>query len=449
MAISDPDGYRKTPLSTKFLDGARPRIRSELATLLARRGSLGRIVALVINERLANTVFRPIDQLYCLTPLCDGLRYEGHKKERLLIPGSPPFCVRPKVESTGDIVPSLVHQSCIRPGRCCHQQNLGGTDDKSFWSTIDKDVTADKFVEILRDWADLDIRLTEVFKSRIKCSAQYLTDSYAENRPSPTRKSDFITWEQSIIEGNDHPIHKARMPINPSLQPLNGFDFKHVDIAFMAVKRDFLSTHGQLEEELEPLLAAARIDAGISCDRSEMVIPIHEFQIRFVLSLPMAAGQVRLLPQRLTALGQASSRSLTVPSLPGLCIKLSLSVIIGNSIRTIDSADASRAVKCWSSGMLDTSNVMGLRETPIEILPEVACVNALDDHLAVTIRWDPYHHSRPLINRDISYAMAGALNEPAVIGEAPCVAESVFQLNTLPKRLDFLRRYVLLPLMIC
>lgn len=53
--------------------------------------------------------------------------------------------------------------------------------------------------------------------------------------------------------------------------------------------------------------------------------------------------------------------------------------------------------------MLNPTRVIGLQGTPLKILPEVACVNGLGDHLAVMIRWDPYHSSRLPVDPDIGY----------------------------------------------
>ncbi|CAD6581383.1 MAG: hypothetical protein ASARMPRED_000595 [Alectoria sarmentosa] len=425
-----------SPHSTK---GERPKMSRDLSTLLAHRGSLGRIVALVANERLVHIVFRPADQLYYISPLPSALTGEQVLKERFIISGSAPFHAQ-QIEPSGNVVPALMHESDIQLGTYCFQQQLvGDNHSSSSWTDVDDNVTADRFVHVLCRWTGWDIKLTSVFEERIRCSAQYLADTYAENRPCPTRESDYITWEQAIVEANGHPLHKCRMPVDPRTQPTIGFDFKRADIAFMAVKRDILATYGSLETELEPLLAVAGIDTVAAVDSSEIVIPVHEFQVRFLLSLPKAMGQLRLLPQKVKALAQSSTRSMTVPSLPGLCVKLSLSLIIGGSLRTIESRSAFMAVRYWTAGMLDASKVVGLQGTPIEILEEVACANGLGDHLAVEIRWDPYHSSRPPVNSDIGYAVAGALCEPAVIGQMGCVAETVFELTSLSQRLDFLR----------
>lgn len=144
-----------------------------------------------------------------------------------------------------------------------------------------------------------------------------------------------------------------------------------------------------LRPSWNPLLAAAGIDPNMAADNSELVIPVHDFQVKFLLSLPQAAGQLRLLPQKVGALAQSSTRSLTVPSLPGIAVKLSLSLIIGGSLRTINSPSAFNSVRYWTAGMLNPNRVIGLQGTPLEILPEVACANGLGDHLAVIIRWDP------------------------------------------------------------
>ncbi|KAI4136768.1 MAG: hypothetical protein LQ341_005460, partial [Variospora aurantia] len=430
-----------TPLGSGQTRSAEaPNVSSDIARSLAHRASLGRIVALVANERLVQIYYNPNEQLYYISALAGPSTKLQVNTERFVISGSPPF--RSKQGKLGNVIPALMHESNIQPGRYSFQQQLINTATGLYsWIDVDVNVTANYFVDNLRSWTGWDIKLTKVFAERIRCSTQYLADAYAENRLCPTRQSDYITWEQSIVEANGHPLHKCRMPVDPRTQATKGVDFKHATIAFMAVKRGILDMYGELETELEPLNAAAGINSGAAIDVSEIVIPVHDFQVKFLLSLPQAAGQLRVLPQKISALAQSSTRTLTVPSLPGIGIKLSLSLIIGDNIRIINSRSAFNAVQYWTAGMLDPSKLVGLRETPLEILPEVACANGLGDHLAVMVRWDPYHSSRPPVDADIGYAVAGALGEPAVIGERSCVAESVFELTTSAKRLDFLRNY--------
>ena len=416
-------------------NGERPKVSREVANSLAHRGTLGRIVALVANERLVHILFEPKELRYFISPLPTLPTWQQVKNERFIISGSAPFRSRQKIN--GYIKPALMHESNIQPREYRYQQLLPGTDS---WIDTDENVTADRFVDVLRSWMGWDIKLTRVFEERIRCSAQYLADAYAEDRPCPTRQSEYIAWEQAVVEGNLHPLHKCRMPVDPRTQATNGFDFKRANIAFMAVKRTVLTTYGLLETELEPLLAVAGIDPTMAADSSEVVIPVHDFQVQFLLSLPQAAGQLRLLPQKVGALAQSSTRSMTVLSLPGIAIKLSLSLIIGGSLRTINSSSAYNAVRYWTAGMLDPIRVIGLHGIPLEILPEVACANGLDDHLAVMVRWDPYHSSQLPVDPDIGYAVAGALSERAAIKKKGCVAESAFELNSLSERVDFLRK---------
>ena len=435
MTIPNPPTYSIPPGLPKVSHGERPRVSRELANSLAHRGTLGRIVALVANERLVHIVFKPKEQLYYISPLPSLSTWQQFKNERFIISGSSPF--RSRQEKDGFIKPALVHESNIQPREYRFQQLLPGTDS---WIDIDENVTADRFLDVLRSWMGWDVELTRVFEERIRCSALYLADAYAEDRPCPTRQSDYIVWEQAIVEANGHPLHKCRMPVDPRTQATAGVDFKRVNIAFMAVKRTVLTTYGLLETELEPLLAAAGIDPNMAANDTEFVIPVHDFQVKFLLSLPQAAGQLRLLPQKVRALAQSSTRSMTVPSLPGVAVKLSLSLTIGGSLRTINSRSAFSAVRYWTAGMLNPIRVIGLQGTALEILPEVACANGLDDHLAVMIRWDPYHSSRLPVDPDTGYAVAGALSEPAVFGEKGSVAESAFELNSLSKRGGFLRK---------
>ena len=444
MTIPKPPTDLIPPGLSKVSNSERPRISRELANSLAHRGTLGRIVALVANELLVHIVFEPKERLYYISPLPSVSAWQQVKNERFVISGSSPF--RSRQKKNGYIKPALLHESNIQPREYHFQQLLPGTDS---WIDTDENVTADRFVDILRIWMGWDIKLTRVFEERIRCSAVYLADAYAEDRSCPTRQSEYIAWEQAIVEANGHPLHKCRMPVDPRTQATDGVDFKRANITFMAVKRTVLTTYGLLETELEPLLAMAGIDPNMAVDKSELVIPVHEYQVKFLLSLPQAAGQLRLLPQKVGALAQSSTRSMTVPSLPGIAVKLSLSLIIGDNIRTINSRSAFNAVRYWTADMLNPIRVIGLQGTLLEILPEVACANGLGDHLAVMIRWDPYHSSRLPVDPDTGYAVAGALGEPAVIGEKGCVAESAFELNSLSKRMGFLRKSVQSSFILC
>ncbi|RYP09732.1 hypothetical protein DL765_008341 [Monosporascus sp. GIB2] len=137
-------------------------------------------------------------------------------------------------------------------------------------------------------------------------------------------------------------------------------------------------------------------------------------------------------------LRQASARSTTVPSLPGIAVKVALSLVIGDTPRILKTPLAYNAIRYWEGGMLDPKNVVGL-QGPLKILPDVAYATGKGDHLGVMIRYDPYHSSRPPVDKDVAYAITGGLSEPAVIGKRGYVAESVFELTSLDKRLDFLR----------
>ncbi|PYI16264.1 hypothetical protein BO99DRAFT_405267 [Aspergillus violaceofuscus CBS 115571] len=405
----------------------------EQSTLSAQRGSLGRTVALVANERLARVLYHPDEGLYHVTPFTEN----EYPKERFIFSGTTPFRVQ-AIDSNGSFVPGLVTESDLAFGRWCYQQKA---DESAPWTDINDNVASDFLVNILCRWTGWDIPLTSIFEAQLRCSTQYLADAYAENRPCPTRDSSFITWEQSIVEANINPLHKCRMPVDPKTQPTSGFNFKQAEIAFMAVQRDLIDSYGPLEQELAPLLKAAGVDPRTAALPNEVVLPVHEFQVRFLLSRPEADGKLRLLPQRIKALAQASTRSMTIPSLPGLGIKLSLSMFIGDNIRTINHRSAYNAVRYWTAGMLDPARVCGLQGIPLEILPEVTCANALGDHLACMVRWDPYHSSRPPVDADVGYAVTGALIEPAEIGKKGCVAESAFELTSLADRLNFLRDY--------
>lgn len=152
----------------------------------------------------------------------------------------------------------------------------------------------------------------------------------------------------------------------------------------------------------------------------------------------MLIQDVAVLPYEVPALAQVSTHSLTVPSLPGLGVKVALSLVIGDTPRILKTSLAYNAIRYWEGGLLDPKDFVGLR-TPLEILPDMAYATGMGDHLGVMIRYDPYHSSRPLVDKDVAYAMTGGLREPAVIGKGGCAAESVFELTRVSKKIDFLR----------
>lgn len=404
------------------------------SVLLAQRASLGRTVCLVANENLLNVVFRPAEQRFHLTPLTGDI-----KDERIILAGTTPFRVK-AIESNGDLIPSLVYESDITLGPWTFEQQKVNGDGTESWDVVDDHVTSVALLNILCRWAGWDQKLAARFAAQIRNSEHYLTEAYTENRPCPTRDSDYITWEQSIVDANINPLHKCRMPIDPTTQPVSGFDFKRFNICFFAVKRDLLTINGAIFDELAPLLVAAGIDPKTAvADDTEVVIPVHAFQVRFVQAKEEYKNSVRLLPQTVAALAQASTRSVTVPSLPGLAFKLSLSMIIGDTIRIITPTQAYSAVRYHTAGMFNPEKVVGLQGVPLEILPEVACANGPGGHLAVTVRWDVYHPSRGPVDPDACYAVAGALCEKATLGQQHCVAASIFGLDSPSKRLAWFR----------
>ena len=187
MTISKPPTYSIPPGLSKVSNGERPRVSRELANSLAHRGTLGRIVALVANERLVHIVFEPMEQLYYISPLPSLSAWQQFKNERFVISGSSPLLSRLKKD--GYIKPTLVHESNIQPREYRFQQLLPGTDS---WIDTDEHVTAERFVGVLRSWMGWDVEMTRVFEERIRCSALYLADAYAEDRSCPTRQLEYI-----------------------------------------------------------------------------------------------------------------------------------------------------------------------------------------------------------------------------------------------------------------
>ncbi|KAJ3840591.1 IucC family-domain-containing protein [Lentinula raphanica] len=156
-----------------------------------------------------------------------------------------------------------------------------------------------------------------------------------ENAPScPSIKSPSIDWEQSLVEGHPtHPMHRARMlPFD-----MNSYDWTHPKIYFVRVPRSSLSILGPFESVMNNLVNSAAANAGInlpSGDSSAVSMPVHEIQLDSVLA---KFPDTRALDRRIhvVASAQSSTRTVLVPELPGMSLKLSVGVKISSALRTI------------------------------------------------------------------------------------------------------------------
>lgn len=94
-------------------------VSKELAVVLAQRGSLARIVALVANERLLHIVYKPTEKLYYISPLISSSSPERAKRERFILSGMPPFLTL-EVDVDGNLVQDLMHESNVLVGTWPH-----------------------------------------------------------------------------------------------------------------------------------------------------------------------------------------------------------------------------------------------------------------------------------------------------------------------------------------
>jgi len=175
--------------------------------------------------------------------------------------------------------------------------------------------------------------LREVIEKELSSSLEWQLAAYRNPPKCPSLKSSPIEWEQSLVAGHPtHPMHRARMfPSN-----LTNYDWYNPRIRFVRVPRSSLDLLGPFDDICRRLvkLAAGRVGYSLSDDGTSVYMPVHELQVPNVLS---RFSDVDALPSdvSLPALGQSSIRTVVLPDLPGMTLKLAVGVKISSSLRTI------------------------------------------------------------------------------------------------------------------
>ncbi|KAF8207121.1 IucC family-domain-containing protein [Mycena galopus ATCC 62051] len=193
------------------------------------------------------------------------------------------------------------------------------TDPAELWNKFVKDV----FVQD---------SLSESIAGELRSSLAWQLASYENPPVCPTRGSHPIEWEQSLVAGHPtHPMHRARMCVNAP----SDYNWYRPNIHFVRVPNDSLDTRGPFDSIMRDFITKAALASGT--DNPEDVpgttfMPVHEMQLPTVIA---KFKDVELLEPTIGVLGQSSIRTMLVPALPNMALKVSVNMKISSALRTI------------------------------------------------------------------------------------------------------------------
>ncbi|KAG5642424.1 hypothetical protein DXG03_002798 [Asterophora parasitica] len=279
----------------------------------------------------------------------------------------------------------------------------------------------------------LDMR-PEVFEL-----SETTADSVDHNPPQlPSLTSAPIEWEQSLVAGHPtHPMHRARMlPLS-----LSDYDWYRPRIRFVRVHRANIKVLGPFETEILKLAKGAAERSGqlLREDPSTIVMPVHELQIP---SITAKFPDVEVLHPDINvqAFAQSSIRTVVIPELPGLALKLAVGVKISSSLRTISHFTADFGPRFSS----DIVPKLSINPSILSISrePASAVYDSIDPDLA--------KHFTAILREEVQLQDGQALIVSAALLEMDhagspggvSAVESIFKLDTYEKRATFLDRYI-------
>ncbi|TFK75106.1 hypothetical protein BDN72DRAFT_558264 [Pluteus cervinus] len=267
---------------------------------------------------------------------------------------------------------------------------------------------------------------------------QYL--SYKSPPPAPTLRSTPLEWEQSLVAGHPtHPMHRARLlPSNANPQ----YNWYRPRIRFAAIPRRCLNVFGQFEQHIRPIAERAAKASGriLPCGVCSVIVPVHELQISNMVSRLKKDVEILHADISVDALAQSSIRTVVIPELPTMAVKLAVGVKISSSLRTISHFTATFGPQ-FSAQIVPklaiNPDIMTVELEPHSVVldgvePEVA------KHFSVVLREE---YQAP---EGQGLVVCAALLEMDHLGAPPGVpaVQFVFGLDTQEKRLAFLDRYI-------
>ncbi|KAI0231621.1 hypothetical protein L0F63_006757 [Massospora cicadina] len=171
--------------------------------------------------------------------------------------------------------------------------------------------------------------VTSILKE-MKSSVENLAYAYHHPEPLPALKDDAMLWEQSILEGHPtHPMNKARFTQLPMAPILPTDDLSNPVVHLFALPKDKVTVRGDYLFHIMPLISGCLSAFDSTC---MVPIPVLELQIPMVAHyFPEAVNLGICYP----AQAQASLRTVRLPQLPHLNLKMALAATITSALRTI------------------------------------------------------------------------------------------------------------------
>jgi siderophore synthetase component len=228
-------------------------------------------------------------------------------------------------------------------------------------------------------------------------------------------------------------MHKARHAISPIREILPGmYDFMNPLIRFVEVPLDKVVIRGSFKETIERI-TKLMASSPPSSDNT-VLMPVHEMQIPNIESkFPF----VNILPEKysIRAKGQASLRTLVIPDLNDIALKLPLGIKVTSALRTVTP---------WSThsgtALGNIFDKLEIDRNLLKVCKEFAGVYTIEKdfdiakHLTCIIRED----FNELNSDGERVIICAALVERDEFDKS--VVEKVWNLDTEQKRIDFFDR---------
>ncbi|CAB4374654.1 unnamed protein product [Rhizophagus irregularis] len=300
-----------------------------------------------------------------------------------------------------------------------------------------EEISAVELMRIFGVWMNLENDISNQLIAEINSSVQYQEITYKNYKHQLSLNfSSSVEWEQSLLEGHAfHPMHKARHAISPIQEILPGsYDFMNPLIRFIEVPLDKMVIRGSYEKTIEKITKL--LPSPPPSSKNTILIPVHELQIPNIESkFPFA----NILPEKysIKAKSQASLRTVVIPELNDIAIKLPLGIKVTSALRTVTP---------WSThsgpALGSIIDKLEIDRNLLKVCKEFAGVYSIEKD------FDIAKHSTCIIREDFNelnsdgerVIICAALVERDEFGKS--VVEKVWNLDTEQKRIDFFDRFV-------
>ncbi|KAG0333971.1 hypothetical protein BG000_008756, partial [Podila horticola] len=277
---------------------------------------------------------------------------------------------------------------------------------------------------------NIDEMLLNQLCAELDSSVEHMSNLFLHPHPEPTLESTAIEWEQSIIEGHGtHPMHKSRYAVAPTCRVKPETNMSNPTLMLVSMPADAVVVSGEFLTIMAKLLPTDMVPIG------RVPVLVHPLQVPNVVSM---FPEATFHPFTLSALAQASLRTVVIPEFLNYAFKLPVGIKITSAMRTISP---------WTT-------FIGPRLIPIldRIIPKSNVLKYAAEHGSVSARssdFDTAKHLACIIRDDFS-AILREQNEAVIVcaaltehpnGNVARVIK-ICNLNTQASRVEFLSIFV-------